>query len=58
LWHPAGGNISAAMTEEDIDSALNSMTLALMIVQKALDSGDWSVLKGEPIQSTPFVRKG
>ena len=58
LWHPAGGNISAAMTKEDIDSALNSMTLALMIVQKALDSGDWSDLQGEPIQSTPFVRKG
>ena len=57
LWHPAGGNISAAMTKEDIDSALNSMTLSLMIVQKALDSGDWSVLKGLPIQSTPFVRK-
>jgi len=33
------------------------MTLSLMIVQKALDSGDWSVLKGLPIQSTPFVRK-
>jgi glutamate-1-semialdehyde aminotransferase len=57
LWHPAGGNISAAMTKEDIDSALNSMTLSLMIVQKALDSGDWSVLKGLPIQSTPFVRR-
>ena len=57
LWHPAGGNISAAMTKEDIETALVGMGEALVIVKKAIDYGDWSVLQGEPIQSTPFVRK-
>jgi glutamate-1-semialdehyde aminotransferase len=57
LWHPAGGNVSAAMTKEDIDFALTGMGEALVVVNKALESGDWSVLKGQPIQSTPFVRK-
>jgi len=57
LWHPAGGNISAAMTEKDIDDAIMAMGLALNVVGIALQSGDWSVLKGKPIQSTTFVRK-
>ncbi len=56
LWHPAGGNISAAMTTEDIEFALSGMGEALVVVKKALESGDWSVLKGKPIQLTPFVR--
>ncbi len=57
LWHPAGGNISAAMTTENIECALMGMADALVVVQKALESGDWSVLNGQPIQSTPYVRK-
>ena len=57
LWHPAGGNVSAAMTEQDIEFALSGMGEALVIVKRALESGDWSVLQGKPIQSTPFVRK-
>jgi hypothetical protein len=57
LWHSAGGNVSAAMTEQDIEFALTGMSAALVIVKKALESGDWSVLKGAPIQSTPFVRR-
>ena len=57
LWHPAGGNISAAMTERDIAQALDEMGTALLIVKQALDTGDWSALQGTPIQSTPFVRK-
>lgn len=58
LWHPAGGNVSAAMTTEDIEFALTGMAEALVVVKRALESGDWSVLQGQPIQSTPFVRKG
>lgn len=57
LWHPAGGNVSAAMSSEDIEYALGGMAESLIAVREALDSGDWSVLKGKPIQSTPFVRK-
>lgn len=57
LWHPAGGNISAAMTTEDIDMAVTAMGEALVVVKKALGSGDWIALHGEPIQSTPFVRR-
>jgi len=57
LWHPAGGNISAAMTEADIATALQGMEAALRVVQQALTTGDWSALHGQPIQSTPFVRK-
>ena len=57
LWHPAGGNISAAMTQEDIETALTAMGDSLIVVKRALDSGDWSILKGQPIQNTPFVRK-
>lgn len=57
LWHPAGGNISAAMTKKDIEEALLIMAQALVVVKHALDSGDWSTLKGKPIQATPFVRK-
>lgn len=58
LWHPAGGNISAAMTPEDIDQALVAMGEALVIVNKAVDGGDWSVLEGRPIQPVSMVRKG
>jgi len=57
LWHPAGGNISAAMTAEDIEFALTGMGSALVVVKYALNSGDWSLLKGQPIQSSPMVRK-
>lgn len=57
LWHPAGGNVSVAMTEEDIEFALTGMGEALVVVKQALESGDWSVLKGKSIQSTPFVRQ-
>jgi glutamate-1-semialdehyde aminotransferase len=57
LWHPAGGNISAAMTKEDIEFALQAMAESLAVVQKALQSGDWSALQGQPIQVAPFVRK-
>ena len=57
LWHPAGGNVSAAMTEQDIEFALTGMGEALVVVKKALESGDWSTLKGKPIQSTLFVRR-
>lgn len=57
LWHPAGGNISSAMTEMDIECALNGMEAALLITNRALGTGDWSGLQGEPIQSTIFVRK-
>lgn len=58
LWHPAGGNVSAAMAKDDIEFALTGMGEALAVVKKALETGDWSALHGKPIQSTPFVRKG
>jgi hypothetical protein len=48
--------VSAAMTEEDIETALTAMSDALVAVKQALDSGKWSALQGQPIQSTPFVR--
>lgn len=56
LGHPADGSVSAAMTEEDIETALTAMSDALVAVKQALDSGNWSALQGQPIQSTPFVR--
>lgn len=58
LWHPAGGNISAAMTEGDIDSALMAMGEALGVVKTAVETGVWSVLQGQPIQTGFSVRKG
>lgn len=57
LWHPAGGNISAAMTKVDIETALIGMGESLAVVKTALESGNWTVLHGLPIQHTPFVRK-
>ncbi len=57
LWHPAGGNVSAAMTDQDIDLAVEAVAKALISVQAALASGDWKALHGEPIQATPYVRK-
>lgn len=57
LWHPAGGNISAAMTEADIDDAVDKMGSALAVVNRATSSGDWSALHGQPIQPSAFVRK-
>lgn len=57
LWHPAGGNISAAMTEEDISNAVDTCRAALYVTRTALQSGDWSALKGKPIQASSFVRK-
>lgn len=57
LWHQAGGNVSSAMTTQDIEFALTGMGEALVVVKQALASGDWSALKGKPIQSSPFVRK-
>lgn len=57
LWHPAGGNISAAMTEEDISDAVDTCRAALYVTRTALNSGDWSALKGKPIQASSFVRK-
>jgi glutamate-1-semialdehyde aminotransferase len=57
LWHPAGGNVSVAMTEQDIEFALTGMGEALTIVKRTLDFCDWSGLQGKPIQATPFVRK-
>jgi len=56
LWHPAGGNVSAAKTAEDSEFALTAMGDASVGVKQPLDFGDWSVLYGQPIQSTPFVR--
>lgn len=58
LWHPAGGNISAAMTERDIDFALSGVGGALAIVKRAIQSGDWSALRGQPIKPSQFVRGG
>lgn len=58
LWHPAGGNISAAMTEEDISNAVDTCRAALYVTRTALHTGDWSALKGKPIQASSFVRKG
>lgn len=57
LWHPAGGNISAAMTEEDINNAIDTCRAALYVVRTALTSGNWSALKGKPIQASNFVRQ-
>lgn len=57
LWHPAGGNISAAMTELDIAFALKGVDAALRTVGGALKSGNWSALKGKPIQASNFVRQ-
>lgn len=56
LWHPAGGNVSAAMNEADINFALNGVVSALLPVKEALESGDWSALKGKPIQASGFAR--
>jgi glutamate-1-semialdehyde aminotransferase len=56
LWHPAGGNISAAMTERDIELAVDTVRAALYVTRTALTSGDWSALKGKPIQASTFVR--
>jgi glutamate-1-semialdehyde aminotransferase len=57
LWHPAGGNISTAMTERDIELAVDAVRAALYVTRTALTYGDWSALKGKPIQQSSFVRK-
>lgn len=56
LWHPAGGNISAVMSEEDIRNAVDTCRAALYVTRTALKTGDWSALKGKPIQPSSFVR--
>jgi glutamate-1-semialdehyde 2,1-aminomutase len=56
LWHPAGGNISAAMTTGDIDMAIDVCERAFIVVKHAMETGDWSALYGKPIQPSQFVR--
>jgi glutamate-1-semialdehyde 2,1-aminomutase len=56
LWHPAGGNISAAMESGDINMAVHACAESLALVQKALRDNDWSALKGKRIQPSRFVR--
>lgn len=57
LWHPAGGNVSAAMSTMDIDWALSVMRGAMAVVGQCLKSGDWSALKGVPIVQAMGIRK-
>lgn len=56
LWHPAGGNLSAAMTRDDIAFAGRSCQEALAIVREAAKDNRWSALTGKPIQPSSFVR--
>lgn len=56
LWHPAGGNLSAAMTRDDIAFAGRSCQEALAIVREAEKDNRWSALTGKPIQPSSFVR--
>lgn len=56
LWHPAGGNLSAAMTRDDIAFAVRSCQEALAIVREAARDNRWSSLTGKPIQPSSFVR--
>lgn len=56
LWHPAGGNLSAAMTRDDIAFAVRSCQEALALVREAARDNRWSALTGKPIQPSSFVR--
>ena len=57
LWHPAGGNISAAMTPTDMMEACMKFRDALKVVNQSYVSGNWTRLTGKLIQQTSFVRK-
>lgn len=58
LWHPAGGNISYAMSEAEIALALIAMRESLVVVKAALETGDFSkYLHGKPIQQISWVRQ-
>lgn len=40
LIHPSGCNVSAAMTEYDIDFALGALKESLLVIKEAIDKGD------------------
>lgn len=56
LWHPGGGNVCYALTDEDMVTTQNAMAHGLSSVRKAIEGNDWSTLKGNVIQPVVTVR--
>jgi glutamate-1-semialdehyde 2,1-aminomutase len=57
LWHPAGGNISAAMTASHLQEARSAFARAFRAVKQALDEGNFHLLQGQPIQGAAQLRQ-
>lgn len=58
LWHPGGGNVCYALTDEDMVATKNAITHALTSVRDAMGhGGDWSALKGDVIKPVVTVRQ-
>lgn len=55
LWHPRIRYVSAAHTEVHVRQTVEAAQEAFAVVRKALHTGDWSALKGEPPAQT-FAR--
>ena len=59
LFHPSGGNIVYAMTDADIDFALDAVELSFMKVKEALELGTIDqVLEGRVYGAHPIGRNG
>lgn len=54
LVHPSGWNVSYAHTTEDVTWSLDVADKAFAVCKRALESGDWSALKGKLIKDNPF----
>lgn len=56
LWHPGGGNVCYALTDEDMEQTKNAISKALIAIRHAVRFDDWSALKGNLIQPVVTVR--
>lgn len=57
LFHPGGLNVCAALTDSDMQVTGSAIGHALVEVRKAVESGDWSALKGNLCQPVVTVRQ-
>jgi hypothetical protein len=53
LFHPSGFNVCYALTDEDMVTTAKAIDEGCKAVKRALETGDWSALKGK--LCTPVV---
>lgn len=57
LFHPGGFNVNASLTDAQTYKSIQAIHHALLVVQDAVKSSDWSLLQGEVITPVVNVRR-